>query len=115
MINLYNTHIDSLSIHRVGNKSRNEAIFLSENTFAINDEITPLLKEFFLKPFRDKEENYYQFAHEIDLDYNEMYKFSAEVFANPSNIHDVSKRLRNTCLSNPIIRILRMVKFMLRI
>jgi hypothetical protein len=54
MINLFNTHIDSLSIHRVGNKSRNEAIFLSEQPFNLNDEIVPLMKEFFFKPFREK-------------------------------------------------------------
>ena len=59
MINLYNTHIASLSIHRVGNKSRNEAILLSETPHEADDELTPLLKEFFLKPFRDKEENYF--------------------------------------------------------
>ena len=93
MINLFNAHIESLSIHRVGNKSRNEAIFLSENPYQTNDEITPLLKEFFLKSFREKEENYYQFAHEVDLEYNDMFKLASEVFENPSNIHEVSKKI----------------------
>ena len=93
MINLFNAHIESLSVHRVGNKSRNEAIFLSENPYQTNDEITPLLKEFFLKSFREKEENYYQFAHEVDLEYNDMFKLASEVFENPSNIHEVSKKI----------------------
>jgi 37-kD nucleoid-associated bacterial protein len=93
MINLFNTHIESLSIHRVGNKSRNEEIFLSEQTFSLNDEIVPLIKEFFLKPFRDKEENYFQFAHDVDLEYNEMYKFASEIFENPSKTHDISKNI----------------------
>ena len=31
MINLYNTHIETLAIHRVGNMSRNEPLFLSED------------------------------------------------------------------------------------
>lgn len=93
MINLFNAHIESLSIHRVGNKSRNEEFFLSENTVSITDEITPLLKEFFFKPFREKEENYFQFAHEVDLEYNEMYNFSAEIFSNPSEVHQVSKKI----------------------
>ncbi len=93
MINLFNTHIETLSIHHVGNKSRNEEMFLSENQYGLNDEIVPLLKEFFLKPFRDKEENYFQFAHEVDLDYNEMYKFASEIFDNPSNMHHVSKNI----------------------
>jgi len=92
MINLFNTHIESLSIHRVGNKSRNEALFLSENPFNLNDEIVPLMKEFFLKSFREKEENYFQFAHDVDLEYNEMFQFSSEIFENPSLIHEVSKK-----------------------
>lgn len=80
MINLFNTHIESLSIHRVGNVSRNEDMFLSENPYGLNDEIMPLLKEYFLKSFREKEENYFQFAHEVDLEYNEMFKFATEIF-----------------------------------
>lgn len=95
MINLFNAHIENLSIHRVGNKSRNEAIFLSETPYGLNDEIMPLLKEYFFKSFREKEENYYQFAHEVDLEYNEMFNFATEVFTNPSSIHDVSKKITN--------------------
>ncbi|POS01768.1 nucleoid-associated protein [Flavobacterium croceum] len=93
MINLFNAHIESLSIHRVGNKSRNEALFLSGQPYPLQDEITPLLKEFFFKPFRDKEENYFQFAHDVDLEYNEMYMYAQEIFTNPSNIHEVSKKI----------------------
>lgn len=54
MLNLYPTHIESLSIHRVGNKSRNEGVFLSEVPYTLNDEITGLLKEYFFKPFQRK-------------------------------------------------------------
>ena len=93
MINLFNTHIESLSIHRVGNKSRNEAIFLSDQPYGLNDEITPLLKEYFFKPFRDKEENYYQFVHDVDLDYHDMYKLATEIFTNPGQAHEVSKKI----------------------
>jgi len=93
MINLFNTHIESLSIHRVGNKSRNEAIFLSENQYGLNDEIVPLLKEYFFKSFREKEENYFQFAHEVDLEYNDMFNLASEIFMNPSAMHEVSKKI----------------------
>ncbi|WP_395042815.1 nucleoid-associated protein [Flavobacterium sp.] len=93
MINLFNAHIENLSIHRVGNKSRNESIYLSDNSYSLNDEIVPLLKEYFFKSFREKEENYYQFAHEVDLEYNEMFKFASQVFENPSNVHAISKEI----------------------
>ncbi len=95
MINLFNAHIETLSIHRVGNKSRNEAIFLSEQPYNLNDEIAPLLKEYFFKPFREKEENYFQFAHDVDLEYNEMYNFSNELFNAPTaeNVQEVAKKI----------------------
>ena len=98
MINLFNAHIESLSLHKIGNKSRNEPIFLSNEPYRLNDEITPLLKEFFLKPFREKEENYFQFAHEVDLEYNEMFKFCRKLFDSGKYmtyeaIHEVSKEI----------------------
>lgn len=93
MINLFNAHIESLSIHRVGNKSRNEAIFLSDQPYGLNDEIVPLLKEYFFKSFREKEENYFQFAHDVDLEYNDMFNLATELFTNPSDTHEVSKKI----------------------
>lgn len=93
MINLYQTHIESLSIHRVGNKSKAEGAFISKEAYPINDELMPLLKEFFFKPFREKEENYFQFANEVDVAYNELYKIVSEAFDNPSEIHEASKKI----------------------
>lgn len=90
MINLYNAQIESLSLHRVGNKSRNEAIFLSDEPYRLNDEITPLIKEFFLKPFREKEENYFQFAHEVDLEFNEIFMQATRLFDAPYKSHEIS-------------------------
>jgi hypothetical protein len=51
-------------------------LFLSRTTtFGLQDEIRcRLSKSFLKKPFREKE-NYLQFAHEVDLDYNDMYKY----------------------------------------
>lgn len=95
MINLFNTQIEVLSLHKVGNKSRNENMVLSEEAYKVSDEITPLLKEFFFKPFREKEENYFQFSHEVDLEYNEMFNFSSNIFKNPEKSHEVSKKITN--------------------
>lgn len=93
MINLYNAQIESLSIHRVGNKSRGENIFLSASTFHLNDEIKPLIKEYFLKPFREKEETYYQFQHEADLEFNELYNLANSIFDDHLNAHEYSKKI----------------------
>ncbi|WP_437370847.1 nucleoid-associated protein [Maribacter litoralis] len=93
MINLYATQIESISIHRVGNKNKNEGIFLSEEPFRLNDETTGLLKEYFFKPFREKEENYYKLANEVDVEFNELFKIVSEVFENPSKAHLNSKKV----------------------
>ncbi len=93
MINLFNAQIDSLSLHRVGNKNRNEGVFLSDGIQPLNDETRGLLKEFFLKPFREKEENYFRLSHEADVTFNEIYQFVTEIFKNPVNGHDQSKKI----------------------
>ena len=93
MINFYSTQIESLSLHRVGNKSRNEPIFLSESPYALNDEISALLKEYFFKPFREKEENYFKLWNDVDLEFNEIFKAATTVFENPSQLHLASKQV----------------------
>ncbi|MFC7358206.1 nucleoid-associated protein [Jejudonia soesokkakensis] len=93
MINLYSANIASISIHRVGNKSRNESIFLSQQPYHMDDELAPLLKEFFLKPFRDKEENYFQFSHDTDLEFHELFMMVSKMFEDPSTAHENSKHI----------------------
>ena len=93
MINLYATQIESISIHRVGNKNKNEGIFLSEEPINLNDETTGLLKEYFFKPFREKEENYYKLSNDVDVEFNELYKIVGEVFADASKSHLNSKKI----------------------
>ncbi|MDT8415786.1 MAG: nucleoid-associated protein [Flavobacteriaceae bacterium] len=93
MLNLYNAHIELLSIHRVGNKSRSEGYFLSEKPYAYSDELAPLLKEFFLKPFRDKEHNYYHFAHETDLEFHTLSELCKQLFAEPKSFQDVARKI----------------------
>ena len=93
MINLYNAQIESLSIHRIGNKSKNDSYFTSEQPYALSDEMTPLIKEFFLKPFREKEETYYNFTHEADLEFHDLYNAVTRIFEKPSTAHDISKNI----------------------
>jgi hypothetical protein len=93
MINLYPVHIESLSVHRVGNKSKSEGAYLSQEAYPITDELLPLLKEFFFKPFREKEENYFQFANEVDVDFNSLYKIACDVFDKPNTVHEASRKI----------------------
>ena len=93
MINLYATQIESLSLHRVGNKQKGESILLSQKPQPLNDETAGLLKEYFFRPFREKEENYFHFSHEVDIEFNEVYKLISEIFSDPSMAHGISKKL----------------------
>ncbi len=93
MINLYSAQIESLSIHRVGNKSKAEGLFVSQDPYPLNDELTPLVKEFFFKSFREKEENYYKFTHEQDLEFHTMYGIAKKIFENPSATHLLSEEI----------------------
>ncbi len=93
MLNLYASHIETVSLHRVGNKHRGEGLFLSETPARPNDEQMGLLKEYFLKPFREKEENYFCFTHEADLEFHPVYQAAAAVFDNPARLHEVSGEL----------------------
>ena len=95
MINLYGAQIESLSVHKIGNKSRNENLFLSDQTYTPNDELNALLKEYFFKPFREKEENYFQFIHEADLEYHPLFNIITEIFEQPNTCHENSKKIGN--------------------
>ena len=93
MINLYATQIQSISLHHIGNKSKAEPIFLSKEPFNADGETNGLLKEFFLKPFREKEEYYYRLTNEVDVEFNEVYKLVSEMFEKPEKSHDLSLNL----------------------
>ena len=93
MINLYPAQIESISLHRVGNKNKSEGVFLSAEPFSLNDETTGLLKEYFFKPFREKEESYFKLTNEVDLEFNELYKIVSEIFAEPATLHANSKKI----------------------
>lgn len=93
MLNLYAAQIDSLSLHRIGNKSRNETVFLSDRPYSLNDEISALLKEYFFKPFREKEENYFKFWNDVDVEFNEIFKIASAIFDDASQAHKLSKQI----------------------
>jgi hypothetical protein len=56
------------------------------------------MKEFFLKPL-ERKKDHYQFAHEVDLDYNDISwrKLSYWIFDNPVALYHQKKSLA-TCL-----------------
>jgi hypothetical protein len=93
MINLYNTRIENLAIHRVGNRNKGEALLTSNSAATLDDEMHSLLKEYFLKSFRSKEEAYYSFFHEDSLEFHDMYAFAKAIFSTPASLLENSKKM----------------------
>ncbi len=93
MLNLYNLHIEELYLHQVGNKNKNEALVLSDSQQELNDESNALLKQFFTKQFMQKEENYFHFEHETDLEFHSLYNAVSNIFDAPHNLGGASKEI----------------------
>jgi len=91
MISSELTKIDSIIIHKVGNKSIEEGITFSNTPISTNENINQLLLTYFLTPFKSNE--YYNFYHDSDLQMNELYNFSTRIFENPDSLYEESKNI----------------------
>ncbi|WP_283640094.1 nucleoid-associated protein [Mesonia mobilis] len=106
-INLYNAQLENLYIHKVGNRARNEQLFLSQEPYELNDEIRPLLKEFFLKPFREKDLQFHKFSEESTIQslFGKRQIFEDEGdFVPPNKIHEAIAYHLYSCGNHPHIK-----------
>ena len=85
MINIKQSALEKICIHLIGNQLQEEPLIVSEDEAYLDDDIKSLLKKFFLSSFKD--EKLYEFTHESDLDYNEIYGFCKDVFEDPEKLH----------------------------
>jgi hypothetical protein len=93
MLSFFEASISQLSIHRVGNKLQDEFYVLSDNSFPIEDEyLSNLLLQYYLKPF-EKVNEVYRFMHSSDINLNELFHFSEEVFKKTEKFHEVSQQI----------------------
>jgi hypothetical protein len=94
MVSFQEASLDQLSIHRIGNKSQNEFYVLSDNPLTLGDEfLNDLLMRYFLSSF-EKVNEVYHFMHSTDdLNLNELFHFSSEVFTDSSRFHEVSQNI----------------------
>jgi hypothetical protein len=93
MISFAEVKIKQLQIHKVGNKYRGEDLILSDNSISIendNDLITALYRYFFSN---FNSEVLFRFNHESDLNLNEVYAFSKNIFNDENNFDNLSKQI----------------------
>lgn len=91
MIHFDNSTIDNIVVHKVGNKSADEGIRLSNDVLRVSSEIEAILTTYFVSPF--KMEDYFNFYHDTDLNLNETYNYVSKIFDNPNALYAQSVNL----------------------
>ena len=91
MLHTEDISIDTLAVHKVGNKSQEEGIRFSAAPMKVDDAVQSLLLQYFLSPF--KSEEYYNLTHESDIALNEVYTFVSQIFDRPETFYDQSVNL----------------------
>ncbi|MFA7133241.1 MAG: nucleoid-associated protein, partial [Bacteroidales bacterium] len=88
MIDHINCTLENVCAHWVGNKN-DELLILAKKEINIEDEILgDTLISYFFSSF--KSEEYFNFYHDSDLKFNEVYNYISEIFDNSSNIFQQS-------------------------
>lgn len=89
MFDFSESKIQSIAIHRVGSKAREEELTLAKGLTTIEDEdILDILKTYFLSPFKQPE--FFSFSHEANLELNEIYSYSQKIFDKKSELLEQS-------------------------
>lgn len=107
MLNFYKIKLKRTVIHKIGNKSLDEGVVLSENVFNGNDnqQLNQILLNYFLTPFKDPV--YYSFTHPSKLELNDVYTIISETFDAPKKFPKASRDLAKIlydCSSHPKIK-----------
>lgn len=94
MIDYSAINLDKLIIHWVGNKHNEKENVISKDLCNVDDELQTMLINFFLTPF-SKQIEVSRFFHHNDLNLNELYSYSSELFENQENFQKVSEKIIN--------------------
>lgn len=92
MINVETAKLGQLAIHRVGNKHRDEKMFVSQEPVKLTEELTQLLTDYFLKPFTKTTEKFH-FVHDVDLAYNPLNGVSEDIFSDKTTFFENSVKI----------------------
>lgn len=94
MITYFDSILNKISIHHIGNKLLDEYYSLSDRPLDVEDELLGnLLTQFFLKPFEKVNEVYRFYHHNDNLAMNEIYHFAKEIFVDMETFHKNSQEM----------------------
>ncbi|MCC9135018.1 nucleoid-associated protein [Pontibacter silvestris] len=86
--------LKQLAVHRVGNKAKDEGVIVAKELVNLQDEqLTDLLLNYFLTPF--KQEEFFRFTHTSDLALNEMFAYATLIFNEPAKFYEYSVHILN--------------------
>lgn len=91
MIFTEETTLEHLCISYVGNPTHQQALIASETEVMLQEELKPLLKDYFLKGF--KPDIFFEFFHSSNIENNEVYTYVSEIFERPELLENQSKKL----------------------
>lgn len=83
--------IQSITVHQVGNKYKEEELTLSDVLLTVSEEALESLTTYFTKPFGEKD--FYHLSHVNDLEMNEVYQYVSKIFDEPHSLQDQSIKL----------------------
>lgn len=78
MIDFSQAMIARLAVHRVGNKSQDEDVIISQKLADVTPELEGALMQYFIKPF--KADAFYKFTHPTGVEMNEVYTYAKSIF-----------------------------------
>ncbi|MFH2143612.1 MAG: nucleoid-associated protein [Bacteroidota bacterium] len=101
MINFSDVRLKRLVVHNVGCKNSDNSLQISISEIKIDDQIVKeLLMKYFLSSF--KSEEYYNFYHDSDINLNEMFVYSTQIFENPDDLYLVSLNIAKHLHNNSV-------------
>ena len=83
--------IESLVLHKVGNKPQEEGVRFAAAPIKVDDAVQSLLLQYFLSPF--KSEEYFNLTHESDIALNEVFVYASQIFDRPETFYEQSVNL----------------------
>ncbi len=93
MIELSNISLRQMTIHFVGNKSRDEQVYLSKNVFTrFEENIAANFVEYFTKPF-EKTAEFYNFYHPTSIGFNELNSFCSNFFKTDIGFSELAEKI----------------------
>lgn len=91
-MDLSNTPLQKLVVHRVGNKNNADPLHLSQTALQLNDDLKSVLGDAFLSRFKNNFE-WHQFSHASSLQFNEAYDYCQQIFSDEDAFEEASQAL----------------------